>query len=394
MLRVGSPRAVVVWLSCLELVFGSIVAARAQRDAPRGFRPRLVSADQGEAIVDAAAEYRDRARSKPDCSHLVHQIYELAGLTYPYASSFKLYTGIEAFGRVRAPQPGDVIVWRGHVGIVVDPARHSFYSSVGSGLRVEDYNSAYWKRRGPARFYRYALGGRGEETMVASRRAPRADRESAQVTTAPVIEDDQPTNSRPTSTNSAAEPAGSEPRDTARVEAASNHDASAAEVPPNILIASRGVRPTNDEVAQAISELADSSDAALRGGDLSSVSPPVTIFAELRVEHLRLRKDQGSARVRVESIALLDRGQIDLNRRHEKRDWELRRTGEGWVAFTPSERAYLPRDVAARVLADRLASLTRKPSRHAAAADLREQALLARVLNAILNPESPLSRKP
>lgn len=94
-----------------------------------------------------------------DCSHLVHDIYERAGLPYDYAPSGDLYDGVDAFRRVYTPAPGDIIVWRGHVGIVVDPDERSFLSALRTGVKVSMYETNYWKRRGHPRFYRYALQG-------------------------------------------------------------------------------------------------------------------------------------------------------------------------------------------------------------------------------------------
>jgi len=47
------------------------------------------------------------------------------------------------------------VVWRGHVGIVVRPSRHAFFSYLREGPGVDDYQAPYWLSRGPARFYRY-----------------------------------------------------------------------------------------------------------------------------------------------------------------------------------------------------------------------------------------------
>lgn len=94
-----------------------------------------------------------------DCSHLVHDIYERAGLPYDYATSRDLYDGIDSFHRVYDPLPGDIIVWRGHVGIIVDPEEHSFLSALRSGVKVSEYDTRYWKRKGHPRFYRYSLSG-------------------------------------------------------------------------------------------------------------------------------------------------------------------------------------------------------------------------------------------
>src|SRR5215469_6255944 len=114
---------------------------------------RLLTSKEGRAIVNAAWDYERQERGTPDCSHLVHQIYLLAGFDYPYASSFDLYAGSENFRRVKSPQIGDLIIWPGHVGIVLDPVQHTFYSSVHSGLQAEFYDGPYWRARGRPRFY-------------------------------------------------------------------------------------------------------------------------------------------------------------------------------------------------------------------------------------------------
>lgn len=117
--------------------------------------PWLVSSDQGLAIIGAALESRQPTDSNADCSNLVHAIYVRAGFTYSYANSSQLYGGIKEFRRVLHPQPGDLVVWRGHVGIVISPVQHSFFSAMRSGRGVEFYDSPYWQARGRPRFFRY-----------------------------------------------------------------------------------------------------------------------------------------------------------------------------------------------------------------------------------------------
>jgi len=117
--------------------------------------PRLVNSDQGLAIIGAALESRKPMDSNSDCSNLVHTIYERAGFTYSYSNSSELYRGIKEFRRVLHPQPGDLVVWRGHVGIVISPVQHSFFSAMRSGHGVEFYDSPYWQARGWPRFFRY-----------------------------------------------------------------------------------------------------------------------------------------------------------------------------------------------------------------------------------------------
>ena len=90
-----------------------------------------------------------------DCSHFVQYLYEQAGLYYEYAPSHVLYAGMEPFKRVRYPEAGDVIVWPGHVGVVVDPEEGTFLSAVRSGVKTYSYRLGYWKRRGRPHFLRF-----------------------------------------------------------------------------------------------------------------------------------------------------------------------------------------------------------------------------------------------
>ena len=131
--------------------------------------PRLVDADQGLAIIGAALESRKPTDSNADCSNLVHAIYQRAGFTYSYANSSGLYEGIKEFRRVLHPQPGDLVVWRGHVGIVISPVRHSFFSAMRSGRGVELYDSPYWQARGRPRFFRYLEAASRTQFSVSAR---------------------------------------------------------------------------------------------------------------------------------------------------------------------------------------------------------------------------------
>jgi cell wall-associated NlpC family hydrolase len=117
-----------------------------------------LSRSDGMDVVTVALDERVRIGRNRDCSHLVHAVYEQAGFSYPYTSSTDLYRGTEDFRRVKKPQPGDLVVWPGHVGIVVNPARREFYSFLRHGPGIDEYDAQYWKQRGPVRFYRYIKG--------------------------------------------------------------------------------------------------------------------------------------------------------------------------------------------------------------------------------------------
>jgi len=149
----------------------------AKAPRPPAIQPgfRLLTLQEGRAIAQGIAWADDEERLAPDCSHLVHKLYEQAGYPYPYASSLDLYRGTGPFLRVRYAHPGDLVVWRGHVGMVVNPKEHSFFSTTSSGTRIENYRSAYWRGRGYPHFFRYLTQSpreaSGGTTEAASRQA-------------------------------------------------------------------------------------------------------------------------------------------------------------------------------------------------------------------------------
>ena len=114
--------------------------------------PQRPPIDSRSLLLLIGAQIRD---TELDCSHFVQYLYEQAGLYYGYAPSRTLYDGMEGFQRVSHPEAGDLIVWRGHVGIVVDPEEATFLSALRSGVKTSSYESHYWKRRGRPRFFRY-----------------------------------------------------------------------------------------------------------------------------------------------------------------------------------------------------------------------------------------------
>lgn len=77
-----------------------------------------------------------------DCSGLVMQAYAAAGIGIPRTSEQQWAAGPQ----VSVPQPGDLVFFAGadgtatspgHVGIVVDPARHLMIDAYATGLPVE-----------------------------------------------------------------------------------------------------------------------------------------------------------------------------------------------------------------------------------------------------------------
>jgi NlpC/P60 family len=360
---------------------------------------RLLSAQEGRAIVDAARDQDQPGRSAQDCSHLVHQTYVDAGFEYPYASSFELYAGGENFERVRHPQPGDLIVWPGHVGIVLEPLEHTFYSLVSTGLEAQNYEGPYWRSRGRPRFYRYKV--ETAEILTATVKAPAISRPSnstKQQDTEAVTEEGSPMAAydpnRPPKMASERTRVMKDPP----VLPAPVGERTPFEIPQSIVIEAGNKRPTNSQVAEGISELSNASGTILRTDGAAKLTMPVVIFDRLHVEHLDVKKDHGWARLQMDSRATITRGETEYKRRHIKVRWELRKTESGWEAIAPTDRMYVPNDVAVRNLAARLAQLTESDGAEARQESvLREESKLANLLSALLEtskPHATLSKAP
>jgi hypothetical protein len=151
--------AIALWVLSLSSCLAQKTTSHPVRPvrASREFASDTFTLDDGLSVIAAALDWRS-SRMR-DCSHLVHAIYDRAGFSYPYASSSDLYRGMSDFRRVTDPQPGDLVVWRGHVGIVVNPAQSVFFSYLRHGPGIDNYDAHYWRRRGQVRFYRYIKNG-------------------------------------------------------------------------------------------------------------------------------------------------------------------------------------------------------------------------------------------
>ena len=124
----------------------------------------------------------------------------------------------------------------------------------------------------------------------------------------------------------------------------------------------------------------------------------MVIFERLRVERLEIKRDHGWARLQIDSRATITAGETDYKQRHEKIRWELRRTESGWEAVTPTNRTYVPNDVAVRHLAAQLAHLTETDGSAAhQEAVLQHESQIANLLSKLLDDKadaSSSSRKP
>lgn len=319
----------------------------------RSVPAQALNLDEGLAVLGAAMESRHHPPQRRDCSHFVHTIYERAGFPYAYENSIAMYDGTSEFERVTQPQPGDLIVWRGHMGVIVNPVQHSFFSSLRTGLGVERYDSPYWKRRGRPRFYRYVKSAPAALTLASARSTAR-DAEN---------DDD--------GIASAAEP--SQP------EASPAMWSTGASVLAPLTIAGR---PTNANVQQALEEGLKAS-AELPPAEILNSSKAVIIYDSFKVRKVHLKKDQGWAEVQMNEPSSLVAGQANLQRRSDRQRWVLIRTGKNkWEVARPADAIYIPKDAAVRILAHELAAIT--ADRSAPRQNAPHEAELARLLDNLL----------
>jgi NlpC/P60 family len=312
---------------------------------------RLASPDEGEAIVQAAWELRRGLGEKPDCSHFVNAVYARAGFDYEYARSGEIFDGIDSFRRVQKPQPGDLVVWQGHIGIVIDPVEHSFYSSVLAGFAIEDYRSAYWLKRGRPRFYRYLVDNTVPRAVTLTHREAKEDIPA--FNEQPVLAGRVTSKHDPDSPESAALelPAG----DTTRTAAPSDAETY------DVIFVSR-TRPTKDEVLAAIVRRAHVAGERLARGTALDSQPSVVVADQFKVVELNVSDRSGWVEVEVKQAASIQYGFADASPSTSKWRARLRREQQGWVLLAPQDRVYIRRKLAIEALAKHLAVLSRIPA--------------------------------
>jgi hypothetical protein len=323
---------------------------------------RLLTADESLGVLGAALESRANSDSESDCSHLVHAIYERAGFPYAYANSSSLYAGQREFRRVARPQPGDLVVWPGHVGIVVNPVQRSFFSALRSGLGVEPYDSPYWKERGRPHFLRYVRNARAANRVAATG--------AGNLKTAATT-DTHPPISRSLTFDTTAD-AGDE----------SQAPAQSARSLVSVAVF-HSQRPTPGEVTDALEQIFGETDGRHRRLDMLNPSTPLIVFDQLSVERVHLQRDRGWAEVRIVGALKLSQQKTNSSRHTEHERWLMvRHDRNTWEITIPPEAIYIQRDVAVRTLAHQLAALTDDTAGVPSTPD--EKLQLSRLLNVFL----------
>ena len=362
-------------LVLMALYLTAATGALGQSAGPASVRtpgPRAVTKTEGRNILAAISTVDADSDAETDCSHLVHDVYERAGFVYDYASSRELYIGNTNFTRVRKPQAGDIVVWRGHVGIVIDPKEHSFFSFTRTGPDTQFYDSPYWHSRGIARFYRYMTEKplRSGRTLEATRRVDRA----------PI-----PTVSRSSENWPPSVPAkpAAESNSVAEADPSSS---GMAEIPREIVLRVAGKNPVPDEVASAFVEMNQDSGKWLRAHGLNSFGRPIIVYRNLRISGVEIKGKRGSALVSVECLGVSPNPQAGSQPRSREVSVEFEKTKRGWVMNPVEETAYISREVALKALSGRLAELAQNAD--VTAEREREQKQIIRFLNLLVPDDS------
>jgi hypothetical protein len=356
-MRSGSKLGFMALLLCGTL---TIAAAAARNAATTTNAGGLLSAEQGAMLVDYALQAGARLIRQPDCSHLVHIIYARAGLNYSYQPSRALYAGVEDFERVTRPQPGDLIVWRGHVGIVVSPREKTFFSSVRSGIITESWKEEQWLRRGRPRFLRYRIGpesdlellasvGRSGEDGIADASDGQTDTSSHDVASKVVQQEDD-----------------DEPQDTAPTDSVSSTGIVA-------VIKQRG-KPSKREIASAVLESSKKTSETLLASTASiRADQPISVFSRVDVRDIKVRHEKGTVVLKFTEMMAIEQGKVLPGKTVERVVSISKTTDAGsaiWQITDPHMRTYIPHAQALNVFAHQAELMLRDSPNSAAARTL------------------------
>jgi hypothetical protein len=158
-------------------------------------------------------------------------------------------------------------------------------------------------------------------------------------------------------------------------------------LPSSIMVVAVASRPSDKEVGEAISEFNCAAGNLLRGWPSADPKRIALVYDQLRVERIELKGDRGWASAEVEGRLLIGGKGIEGQRRSEHLRWELRHTSKGWQLLAPANRAYVPRDVAVRVLAGQVAFLTQnKAATNDLDRSVHQQSVIVSALGFLFDP--------
>jgi hypothetical protein len=313
----------------------------------------LVSAEQGEALAEFAQRSIRHIHPKPDCSHLVHLLYARAGLIYPYEDSRVLYRGISDFERVKTPQPGDLAVWLGHVGIVLLPEENTFLSSVRSGILTESWKAPHWVRRGRPRFYRYRIGPAANMNLLAAimfdeTRVLGDTRGNARSSTSAQLPfpDGQPTVARVEEDGLQAGRGESLPQESAT--GSPEHEAGTGSASIVAMIAQRQT-PNKRQISAAFVGSSNARARRLITGERLDLSNPFSVFDRVEVEKINIEHGSGWITLKLSETLSQEAGKILPGKTMERVLSIFRRNDGVWLISDPQDRTYLAQENALEI---------------------------------------------
>lgn len=340
-MRSGSKLGFMALLLCGTL---TIAAAAARNTATTTNAGGLLSAKQGAMLVDYALQAGSRLTRQPDCSHLVHLIYSHAGLNYSYQPSRALYAGVEDFERVTRPQPGDLIVWRGHVGIVVSPREKTFFSSVRSGIITESWKEVQWLRRGRPRFLRYRIGPDSDLELLAS--VARSGEDGVADATDGQID----TSSDDVANKVVQQEDGQDddgPQETAPTDSVSRTGI--------VAVIKQRSKPSKKEIVSAVLENSKKTAEALLGPETSiRADRPISVFTQVDVRDIKVRHEEGTVVLKFTEMMAIEQGKVLPGKTVERVVSISKTTDAGsaiWQITDPHMRTYIPHAQALNVFA-------------------------------------------
>jgi hypothetical protein len=340
----------------LLLAWTAMTGPRARAQADDSFSDHvLVSAEQGQALAEFVLQSGPRVRPKPDCSHLVHLLYARAGLVYPYENSRVLYRGVESFERVKTPQPGDLVVWIGHVGVVLSPEDTTFLSSVRSGVITETWKAKHWVRRGRPHFFRYRIGPDANSALLAAIMSPEGDAQNGSRSNLSATSDAQlsfPAAEQNTLKDHGPEESGAQAERDTRGLQEEQHDLTTDETGQDsdsiVAVIHQRQTPIRQEIVAAIMENSNARARSLVGGEMLDLDHPMSVFDRMEVSRIKLKHESGSITLKLTEIMSQEAGKI-LPPKTMERELLIRRKDGVWVISDPRARTYLPRTQALKV---------------------------------------------
>ena len=334
----------------------------------------LLSAKHGEALVEFAVDAATGLRPRPDCSHLVHLLYSRAGLKYPYQESRVLYRGVPDFERVKKPQPGDLIVWRGHVGIVVSSRSKLFLSSVRSGIVTESWTSDQWIARGHPRFFRYRIGPDSnlEQLTAIARRGNHEGSETAAMSSSGMDDDtDSATGAAKSPIRSSAttslEANDSNPpsaaSSAAMIEEAGPQDGDGAlnddtgdEKSAVVAVIRQHNKPNKRDISEAFKAGSNAAARVMTSQVVTETSVaddrPLTVFTRFEVSRIKIKNESGTVTLKLTEPMSLEQGRL-LPAKTVERELAIERQSDNgsasWVISDPHQRTFIPESQALKV---------------------------------------------